>query len=467
MPKTLVRLLLIGLFLTLPFAVAWIYGTVTALPEHIVIATGPQGGRYQAIAKSLASHIEEQLGVRVTLNEETEGSHDNLKLLREQRADFVLYQPGTEAILGPAPETKSPGNSKLPGKPKFVANVYSEVAHWIVRRDSGIKTPADLVGRSVAVGQAHSGDYAMSRVLLEHFGINEQQLRGEHLDYAHILERMKAETLDAAFVTVGVEAEILRNLAESEKCELRSLPYSEALIHRHVLLSPYTIPAGMYNPPPNPFPETGIQTAALRAQLLTREGVDNALVEEVVRILLSESFLRGNQLEELFAGGKEFAAAKSEFALHPGAVAFYDPELKPLLPSDFVEGMEGLRSFIVSVLLAGFLLFRWSRNAAARRKAHWLDQCITSLLDIERRQLHLDQKAGSGDLDRLQKLLDEVTDLRQNALRKVSAHDLSEDRAADCFLEMCHALSDKINAKITRQRLERGFEELTKKLAPD
>ncbi len=134
------------------------------------------------------------------------------------------------------------------------------------------------------------------------------------------------------------------------------------------------------------------------------------------------------------------------------------------MPTEFVEGTEGLRSFLVSSLIAIFLIFRWYRSTVRRRKEHWLDQCITSLLDIERRQLNLDQKPGSNDVSRLQKLLDEVTDLRQGALRKVSAHDLSEDRAADCFLEMCHALSDKINAKISRQRLEQQLGELGKRL---
>ncbi|MFG0333572.1 MAG: hypothetical protein ACF8TS_09445, partial [Maioricimonas sp. JB049] len=37
---------------------------------------------------------------------------------------------------------------------------------------------------------------------------------------------------------------------------------------------------------------------------------------------------------------------------------------------------------------------------------------------------------------------------------------LNEDRAIDCFLEMCHALSDKINAKLTRQRFGQGLRHL-------
>lgn len=58
------------------------------------------------------------------------------------------------------------------------------------------------------------------------------------------------------------------------------------------------------------------------------------------------------------------------------------------------------------------------------------------------------------DTERLQVLLDEVTELTQEALREFSAHELTEDRAANCFIRMCHAMSHKINAKLSRQRLD-------------
>ena len=61
------------------------------------------------------------------------------------------------------------------------------------------------------------------------------------------------------------------------------------------------------------------------------------MVEQVTAIALSEDFMRKEQLRELFNGGHEFASAKPEFAIHPGAEHYYDPELKPILNSNFVE----------------------------------------------------------------------------------------------------------------------------------
>ena len=68
--------------------------------------------------------------------------------------------------------------------------------------------------------------------------------------------------------------------------------------------------------------------------------------------------------------------------------------------------------------------------------------------------MSLDADSEAKDLASLQKLLDEVTFLRQDALQEFSAHELNEDQGADCFIKMCHDLSDKINAKISRQRLD-------------
>ncbi len=63
-------------------------------------------------------------------------------------------------------------------------------------------------------------------------------------------------------------------------------------------------------------------------------------------------------------------------------------------------------------------------------------------------------------MEPLQKLLDEVTELRQDALGKLSVHELNEDRGAACFVDMCHELSQKINAKLTRQSMRRQIARL-------
>ncbi len=283
--KTLLGITGMLLLIAFPFVVTGSYLYMTALPKHVVIASGPDGGLYQVLSQNLAEEIRRQLNISVTLDRSTQGSLDNLKLLRSQKVDFALYQPGTEWILQP-----SHGSDETV-QAAFIANLYPEVAHWFVRRDAGITSPADLVGKKVAVGNKTAGDYAMSRLLLEHLGLTEDEIDAQHLSYSEVREGFQNGTLDAAFITVGVRAEILHNLAEDDTCDLLSIPNALALTTKFVLPTPFIIPSGMYDSYPATFPPEDVSTIALRANLLTHEGVDENLVEQVTQILLSKEFL--------------------------------------------------------------------------------------------------------------------------------------------------------------------------------
>ena len=121
-----------------------------------------------------------------------------------------------------------------------------------------------------------------------------------------------------------------------------------------------------------------------------------------------------------------------------------------MINPDFVEGTEGLRSFIVSMLVAMWLVHRWWTRRQIRSQQHRLDRFIRALLQLELQQMDVDGEGGQEESKVLQQLLDQVTLLRQDALSEFTAHEMNEDRAVDCFIEMCHALSDKINAKLLR-----------------
>ncbi len=60
----------------------------------------------------------------------------------------------------------------------------------------------------------------------------------------------------------------------------------------------------------------------------------------------------------------------------------------------------------------------------------------------------------SSEGETLYGLLGEVILLRRKALKDLSAHELAEDRAANCFFLMCQDLNNKINAKLSRQQLD-------------
>lgn len=445
------KYLLIFVVLAIAVGAQLVYWQLTT-QSTLRLSMGPDRGQHGEIMEAFANEIRDQHQIKVE-EHKSAGSLQNLRSLQNDDIDFALYQSGAQRMKNQKELQSSTGEVA------FVCNLYSEVVHWVVHKKSGIHTAADLKGKRVAVGQENSGDSAMSKVLSEHFGLKEGDYEALPLKYPEILKEFEEGTLDAAFITVGVRADVFQDLSLNEDLEFRSLENRSALIQNHISLSPYTIPKGLYQSTGHVTPAEDIRTVALKSQLLCRKDLPASVVEKVTEIALSEDFMRTQQLRELFVGGNEFASSKPEFTTHPGAAHYYDPELKPILNSNFVEAMEGMRSFLVSLLIAGYLAWRSWKKWTEQQAEHRLDRYIRRLLEIERKQIALGLVPESlpRDEKELRNLLDSVTDLRQDCLRDFTAHELNEDRSVDCFLEMCHALSDKINAKLLRVHLNQQF----------
>lgn len=435
---TLLIALVAGLFATT-------YWRRTSMPAEVTIYGGPQDGRYDELAREIASQIRSRYKIRVDVVS-SKGSLVNLEALEAGKADFAFYQPRTREVVNP--------NFKAPDlEPTcFVANLYTEVVVPFASQEHADTIYSKAKDKTWACNDQMSGDYAAARILLGHVGIQEKDLKIEAVPYREMVAQLKRNRLDAGIVASGLHAPILNQLFASPDCYPVEVPYTAALAHKHTAMRETVIPAGFYQTNP-PLPATDFHTVGMRAQLLTRRETRTRIVEAVTEIIMDARFQRDNQLVELFAGGIEYAVDGPEFEMHTGAEHIYYPEFKPLLNPDFVEGTEGLRSFIVSMLFATWLVYHWWTRRSVLGNEHRLDRYIHKLLELERRQLDFDGDLEGNDASSLQSILDEVTMLRQEALSEFTAHELNEDSAADCFMHMCHALSDKINAKLTRQTL--------------
>ncbi len=454
----------------LPIVTYGVYRYATRLPDEIRIAGGPEAGLYKKLAVDIAKRLN-------TLSDKTRrtraggatvddspGSLNNFHRLLKGEVDFAFYQPGVADVADES-EKEAEGIA-------FVANLYMQPAHLFVRKDLNLQSDklfGGLRGKRVAIGIKESGDYAMSNVILEHLGLEKEEFEvmfeGSAYDeknyYTAVLDGFEKATLDAAIITIGEVADVFEELVKLGTCEIVAIPNCTALTREHVYLTEHTIPAGRYGVGPNALPLTEIETVASGAQLLTRTDVPSPLVKTVTRIVLSKDFAREHHLKELFEDqGHAFARQKPEFPVHQGALEVYGPEFDIHL----FETWEAAYSLAASGIIMAFVAFRWLTNRRLRKLEHKLDRYIRALLDIERRQMPLDNKDAATDKEvvKLQELLDEVTVLRQEALGEFTAHELQEDRASDCFINMCHALSHKINAKLSRQRLDLTMAQLLK-----
>src|SRR6476619_2680964 len=121
--------------------------------RFLSIATGGTGGVYYPYGGGIAKVLNEKLpSVRATA-EVTAATVDNLKLIRDGRADvaFALADTLEDAIKGRGPFEGRP----VPAV--SIAVLYANYTHVVALASSNIRTVADLRGKVVSTGSPGSG----------------------------------------------------------------------------------------------------------------------------------------------------------------------------------------------------------------------------------------------------------------------------------------------------------------------
>lgn len=418
----------------------------TRMPDSIRIAGGPDGGRYSQLANALAEALQDRLNVKVEVVT-TAGSLQNMKLLESSDVQLALYQPETMEILQTKDEPQIDSS-----KVRFVSNLYPEFL-LPIQAASGI--PADLTNPESRVWSCNdrmSGDYAMATLLMKHLGRSHQDVDVRSVPYDQLEQHLADKPTGIGIMCCGLQAPVLKDVLNESVGQLVEVPAVDAFANRTLSLEPGMIPKGFFSTSPM-IPAEDYHTVSLQAQLLARDDSSVRLVEEVTAILMDTGFQRKQNLAELFELRLKYATESPEFEMHVGAAHVFYPDLKPLVNPDFVEGTEGLRSFCVSLAVAIWLLHRWWTRREDLKNEHRLDRYIRDVMVLEQEQMEIDGEGGPEEAAELQTMLDKVTLLRQDALSEFTAHELNEDRASECLIGLCHALSDKINAKLTRHTI--------------
>ena len=102
-----------------------------------------------------------------------------------------------------------------------VAALYEEAVQVVVRADSGITTLEELQGCTLSVGEEESGTEQNAGQVLAACGLNNRLVHTVNLNYTDAAARLADGTIDAMFVTAGLHADALEQLAET--CSIRLL----------------------------------------------------------------------------------------------------------------------------------------------------------------------------------------------------------------------------------------------------
>lgn len=300
-------------------------------PRFLRIGTGGQGGTYFPIGSLIARAVSDmpkgadcpdtRCGVAglIAVAQTSNGSVSNVDALQNGEIEAALVQADVAdwAFHGTALFAGRPPHDRL----RFLAHLYSEAMHVVVRRDAGVRRFADLRGRPVALDEPGSGTLINVRNLLGAYGMRDADLRGVYIKPDLAMSRMVAGKLDAFFILAGWPAKAVTDAIGAGYATLLSLDDSQidGLINANPFLSRGQIPAGAYAGTP------AVTTFMVGAQLLVRADLPDDLVAGLLAAMWSD---RGHQI--LVKGHPRGADIRLSDALtgrtlplHSGATRFY------------------------------------------------------------------------------------------------------------------------------------------------
>jgi TRAP transporter TAXI family solute receptor len=287
--------------------------------RYVSIATGDTGGVYYAYGGGLAKVVSDHVpGVRATA-ESTAASVDNLKLIRDGKAEiaFTLADTAADAVKGQGPFAEAP-----PVPARALAVLYYNYLH-LVTLDESLASLADLRGRVVSMGLPGSGTEVTARRVVSAAGLEpDRDFTRRGLGPTQGSDALKDGKLDALFWSGGLPTPAFLDLAHSPNVRLRLLPTAPALGALHKahgdLYTALEIPAGAYRGVDTAVPVVGVANL-----LVVRSDMSDELAYQLTRVL----FDRQADLAAVHPEAKKLSLASavkgSPLEFHPGAVRFY------------------------------------------------------------------------------------------------------------------------------------------------
>ena len=193
---------------------------VSLAKERIVFGGGPAGGTFQFVANAIQVYDPVKALTDYNIQAQSSaGSTENLRKVDAGKSDFGVVYSG-EVSLGA--QGLLTNDTKKYENVRAVAFLYGAPAQLVVRKDSGIKSVKDLIGKKVGVGNAGSGAFANCELFFTHMGIWDKIERNA-LGYNDAAAAFGNNQLDAFWLFVGYPASAVITAAQTNDIDLVDL----------------------------------------------------------------------------------------------------------------------------------------------------------------------------------------------------------------------------------------------------
>lgn len=288
--------------------------------RFLSIATGGTGGVYYPYGGGLAKLLNENIpGVRASA-EVTSASVDNLKLIRDEKADIAFTLADT---LADAVAARGPFAGGRPVPAAAIAVLYANYTQIVTRAGSGIAAVRDLRGKVVSTGSPGSGTEVIAFRLLKAAGLDpDKDVTRQGLGASESADALKDGKVDAFFWSGGLPSAAVQDLSHSPGITIKLVPSAELVpILQQVYGALYfrvDVPAGSYPGVPEPIPVVGVSNV-----LVVNRSMPDDLAYNITRVLFEHQSELAAIHPEASHLSLQTAVTGSPAPLHPGAERFY------------------------------------------------------------------------------------------------------------------------------------------------
>ena len=311
--STSIRRGLLGLILSAGIA-SVLFAQDAMAQTRITYKSAKTGSSYYQMAVEIAQAVKAGSGGKIIVTvEESQGSVQNVMEAANRPGNYVFTTP--PALIGMAQEGKGPFKDKT--NPKFAEiralfPIPSLTMHFVTRADAGIKTFADLAGKTMLIGKGSFGAKEGEKYL-QLFGL-EGKVKLANVELNNAVPALKNGQIDG-FVTAGsYPAPNVIEAAASTGVHILSL--SEEQI-KQTKRTRFVIPAGTYA-----GQTEDVITTSLPVIAYTTTQMDDATAYQLTRTFWTQRAKMAASAP-WWAGVNEKMLANIQGKIHPGALRYY------------------------------------------------------------------------------------------------------------------------------------------------
>jgi TRAP-type uncharacterized transport system substrate-binding protein len=242
-------------------------------PKRVILATGPAQSAYDEFGKRYQKALAAN-GIEVVL-QQSQGSSDNLRMLREGKADLGFVQGGSNERA----TTEESGLESL-------GSLFVEPVWLFYREESARKVTAtatltaltQLQGLRLNVGTAGSGVPRLMEKLFEANNIDIKRVALSQLEQTAATVAFLGGEIDAIVFASAPESLMVQMLLQTPGVKLMDFAQSEAYSRRFPFLTPVVLPRGVVDLARD-LPPADLRLVATTTALLTRDETHPALLQ--------------------------------------------------------------------------------------------------------------------------------------------------------------------------------------------